>query len=452
MERWDVVVVGARCAGAALSIRLARRGARVIMVERDALGSDMPMSTHLVHPPGMDELDALGVGASLCVGAPAIRKSGLVADDAKLVTHYPGDRAAYCIRRHRLDGQLQRAALNAGAELLDRTRVVDLVREGPRVQGVVIERDGVQRELRATWVVGADGAHSTVAKLTGVEEYLTVDSPRGGYWFYWPKTRAWDEGAHADHDSLIAYEGSDLRYAFPTDDEQLLLVGAPSAEVARSWGRDYKARYIDFMRASPHTAALVENNAPLGKGIGLLKARFFYRRPIGEGFALVGDAGHTKDFSTGQGISEALLSAHALSDAISVGTPAAMFDFWRERDLTSLPYYFDANRLGALDVNDAMFRLVLAKLAADPKKAGRIGEAMDRRRNPAELTSMPELLGWVFGAVLRGRFDVLRGFMKAGGEIAKDQRAFRERKRAFTAKFDRPALPSAPAPGTVAPA
>ena len=58
----DVVIVGGRCAGAALATYLARDGASVVVLERDARGTDQVLSTHTIHPPGMDVLDELGVG------------------------------------------------------------------------------------------------------------------------------------------------------------------------------------------------------------------------------------------------------------------------------------------------------------------------------------------------------------------------------------------------------
>ncbi|MBW3565698.1 MAG: FAD-dependent monooxygenase [Acidobacteria bacterium] len=59
---YDVVIVGARCAGAALATFLARSGVRVLVVDRNPLPSDQVLSTHTIHPPGVDILDDLGVG------------------------------------------------------------------------------------------------------------------------------------------------------------------------------------------------------------------------------------------------------------------------------------------------------------------------------------------------------------------------------------------------------
>ena len=64
----DVIVVGARCAGAALATFLARRGVDVLLLERSSAGSEQVLSTHLVHPAGMKVLDELGVGDAVRAG------------------------------------------------------------------------------------------------------------------------------------------------------------------------------------------------------------------------------------------------------------------------------------------------------------------------------------------------------------------------------------------------
>src|SRR5215217_1949330 len=58
-ETFDAIVVGARVAGASLSIRLARAGWRVALVDKATFPSDT-LSTHIVFPDGIAELDDLG--------------------------------------------------------------------------------------------------------------------------------------------------------------------------------------------------------------------------------------------------------------------------------------------------------------------------------------------------------------------------------------------------------
>jgi len=187
----DVLIVGARCAGSALAAFVARSGASVLVVDRDPLPSDVVLSTHTIHPPATDVLDELGVGDAMRSVAPPTHGMRLRKDRALVDIAYADGRAEYCPRRERLDGLLQNAARAAGATVLDRTRVQELVWEGKRVAGVrTIGPDG-SKELRARLVVGADGRHSTVARLVAAEEYLGYDAPRAMYWGYWDAPEVW---------------------------------------------------------------------------------------------------------------------------------------------------------------------------------------------------------------------------------------------------------------------
>ena len=71
-DRYDVVVVGARCAGSPTAMLLARKGYRVLVVDRATFPSDT-LSTHLVHHPGMAALDRWGLAERLiATGCPPI--------------------------------------------------------------------------------------------------------------------------------------------------------------------------------------------------------------------------------------------------------------------------------------------------------------------------------------------------------------------------------------------
>src|SRR5258707_3884300 len=117
MAKYDVVVVGARCSGAALGTHLGRAGVRTLVVDSAELPSDHVLSTHFIHPPGMDSLNALGVGNKVREAAPPSRTLSTNCDDAVVLGDYPDGRAAFCIRRSKLDAWLQDAATQAGAEL-----------------------------------------------------------------------------------------------------------------------------------------------------------------------------------------------------------------------------------------------------------------------------------------------------------------------------------------------
>src|SRR5271156_5390062 len=102
-SHWDVIIVGARCAGGALGALLAKQGVRTLIVEASPRGTDMPMSTHLVQPPGMDALDRIGVGDKVRAVTPASPRFRFALDDASTLVTATEGRAAYCVRRSVID-------------------------------------------------------------------------------------------------------------------------------------------------------------------------------------------------------------------------------------------------------------------------------------------------------------------------------------------------------------
>ena len=53
---YDAIVVGARCAGAPTAMLLARRGYRVLLLDRAGFPSDA-LSVHYIHQPGVARLE-----------------------------------------------------------------------------------------------------------------------------------------------------------------------------------------------------------------------------------------------------------------------------------------------------------------------------------------------------------------------------------------------------------
>src|SRR4051794_19772490 len=160
---YDVIVIGARCAGSPTAMLLARKGYRVLLVDKAMFPSDT-MSTHLVHPPGvaalarwglLDRLEATGCPPvetySFDFGPLTISGSPRPVDD---IAH------AYCPRRTVLDGLLVDAAVQAGAELREGFAVEELLTSGGSVTGIRGHRKGgAQISERARVVIGADGKH-----------------------------------------------------------------------------------------------------------------------------------------------------------------------------------------------------------------------------------------------------------------------------------------------------
>ncbi len=419
--QYDCVVVGARCAGAPLARFLGRAGKRVLVVDAAALPKDQPMSTHFIQPYGMRILDELGLGDRVREIAPPVTAFVNGVGDHVVNLTFPV--GGSCPRRTDLDALLLDGAREVGVEVRVRCRVVDLVREGDRVCGVVVDEDGQRSEIRATVVVGADGRHSTIAELTGAEEYYGYDGPRCAYWAYWPRPADYDTSPRYNGAAMIVHTEDDARFVFPVNRDQLIAgITFPNTDDVAAWKQDPEGALAKALRAHPLTARLVEM-PPLSKAIGLTKARFFFRRAAGPGWALVGDSGLFKDPTPGLGISDAFRDARALAAAILEGGDAALEKYWRQRDVDSVELFHFARDLGAIDYNNALNQVVFSKCQDDAALQQRFIDVVERKRSPYQAFTVGEILRWTFGAMLRGRFDVVKPFLRAGkvaGHVKKE--------------------------------
>src|SRR5258707_3367831 len=114
----DVIVVGARCAGSPTAMLLARKGYRVLVVDRATFPSDT-VSTHVLHPLGVAALERWGLLQRLiATGCPPIHTYTFDFGPFTLQGS-PGTKdspVAYCPRRTILDKMLVNAAAEAGVE------------------------------------------------------------------------------------------------------------------------------------------------------------------------------------------------------------------------------------------------------------------------------------------------------------------------------------------------
>src|SRR5687768_9718035 len=226
---YDVIVVGARCAGSPTAMLLARKGYKVLVVDRASFPSDT-VSTHLVHPPGVDALQRWGLLDRLvATGCPPVHTYAF--DMGPFwITGTPGtgietSAVSYAPRRTVLDKLLVDAAADAGAEVREGFVVDEIVMDEGRVVGIRgHERAGAPVTLRARVVVGADGFHSLVAKAVSAPPYNEKPPIMAGYYTYW-------SGLPMDG-RFETYEGPRRAFAaWPTNDNlTLVIAGWPMEE------------------------------------------------------------------------------------------------------------------------------------------------------------------------------------------------------------------------------
>jgi menaquinone-9 beta-reductase len=421
--RFDVIIVGARCAGASLACFLARAGAKVLILDKDPLPSEQVISTHTIHPPGLDVLDEIGVGEEVRAFANPARVVRLQKDDPFVDFEIPEGRFECCPRRKRLDGLLQQSALDAGADLRDRVVLRDLLWNQDRVTGVRVVSGGTEYQASAPLVVGADGRHSTLARLVGAEEYYAYDAPRAMYWGYWPAPDFWKKDPAYPFDMYIGNIAGAVRVVFQTDNGRLLIGSLPPVRETIRWrGNPLKTLQADLAR-HPLLGRLVVDRQPDEPVRGTIKERYFFRRATGPGWVLVGDAGIHKEFILGDGITEALIQARSLAEVIAEGSEPALTTWWRQRDVDALPLYFFGQDEGADAGPNELQRTVFSRLSSVPSLKARLPLIFDRKCSPYEVFPFPWILRRTLSAAFTGKHRVIKDFLemgKRGSQVKKE--------------------------------
>ena len=328
---YDAIIVGARAAGAATALQLARAGLRVLVIDKGREGSDA-LSTHALMRGGVMRLAQWGVlGPIQLAGAPPIRTTTFhYGDDTLAIPIKPRDGvdALYAPRRTLLDPTLVAAARAAGAEVVWGVRVADLVVDGAgRVRGVAIaEPDGMIAKTTARIVIGADGLHSSVARMVHAPVEHAGHHATATIYRYVPDLGL--DGYHW-HYRLGVSAGT-----IPTDGGlTVVFVALPHDRYERERPDGLEPMFRRALtEAAPELAALMApalHSSPLRAFPG---ERGFLRRPFGPGWALVGDAGAFRDPLTSHGITEALRDAGWLARAVIRGTESALAEFQTARD------------------------------------------------------------------------------------------------------------------------
>jgi flavin-dependent dehydrogenase len=375
---YDAIVVGARCAGSSTAMLLARKGYRVLIVDRATFPSDT-ISTHIIWPPGVSFLKRSNLLDELIdSNCPAIRQVSFDVGPFALSGSLPpvdGTFETYAPRRKVLDKVLVDAAVESGAELREAFTVTELVTDGHVVTGIRgTTKDGTTVAETAKIVIGADGVHSIVAKGVNAPEYNVKPRLACWYYTYWSGVPTTGVTFYSRTDRAIG--------VIPTNDGLVCIPIGWAQNEFDQYRADIEGNYMRSLEISPDLAERVHKGKREERFYGTGDVPNFFRKPYGPGWALVGDAGYHKDPITAQGISDAFSSAELLSQAIDEGLSGrrpvdeAMADYQRRRDERVTPMYEFTCQLATLAPPAPAMQQLFSALRTNQEETDRFLGAM----------------------------------------------------------------------------
>lgn len=363
--RCDVVVVGARAAGAATAMLLARAGLSVVVLDRERAGADT-LSTHALMRGAVVQLARWGLlERVVAAGTPAVRETTFHYSDGDVcvpIKPAAGVDALYAPRRTVLDPILAQAAAAAGATVRHGTTMLGLRQDRDRVTGVELrDRTGSVESITARLVIGADGRRSSVARLV---EAPTTHRARHTSSFTYGYFRGLETRGYE-----WAYRPGATAGFIPTNDGlTCVFAGDRPSRIGRGG-------------ASVLRAVVARASAGMGErlreaGVLVSPVRTFtgqpghLRRPWGPGWALVGDAGSWKDPISAHGLTDALRDAELLARAavreLGDGADAeeAHQEYESTRDRLTVPILRDSDEIAAMRWDDDRIVQLLRSLNA----------------------------------------------------------------------------------------
>ena len=345
----DVLIVGAGPAGSALARALARAGRDVLLVEARRHPRTKTCAEY-ASPRIVDELRRLEIpAADWQQSAVPLRGMQIIAGDDQFRLRYAdraGERTAWGLDRPGFDALLAGAAGESGATVAERTAFQrPLVVDG-RVTGAVLRDAHGVHEIRARWLVGADGARSRLARSLGVSR--PVLAPRR-------------LGLIARYDGLTELDGHGEIHVgrgfyvglAPVPNGQLnvgMALPLPRNGNARL---PAEQRFESAIAALPAVAARLRASRRLTPIHGAAPIGHRVTHTAGPGWLLIGDAAGFIDPFTGEGIYRALRSARLAAEALA------------GPDVSVADRYLAARR-AAFASKDALTWLIQGMLAVPP--------------------------------------------------------------------------------------
>jgi 2-polyprenyl-6-methoxyphenol hydroxylase-like FAD-dependent oxidoreductase len=223
-----------------------------------------------------------------------------------------------------------------------------------------------------------------MARLLGAAEYARTPARRVFTWGYY-------EGVPADNSVWLGRVGDPAFLASPTDGGLFLAAVAPPVERRDELREDRDRHFEEGLAHWPELRDHIGGAKRVGPVRMMSRLDGFFRESAGPGWALVGDAGHFKDPTPGQGIADALRQAVALSEAIeralggSEDPDRVLREWWEWRDLDAWEMYWFAQDMARPNRAPLLTRVVEERFAAEPELVEGLLRVLNHEVPPSKL-------------------------------------------------------------------
>jgi len=359
----DVLVVGGGPAGLALAIAARQKGMQVVVADGATPPIDKTCGEGMM-PETQAALRSLGVQLDPCDG---FRFKGLrfVQEGASVCAKFPQG-LGLGLARPLLHARMIARAEECGVQLLWKTPVTAMDTQGVQARG---------RNMRARWIVGADGLASRVRRWGGLERAHSSTLRFANRRHY--RITPWSD--------FVEIHWGERAQAYVTplapDEISVVVIGERSKD----------AEFADALNTLPELRARLMGAELNGKERGAVTSSRSLKDVQRRNVALLGDASGSVDAITGEGLRLAFRQAFALADAIEAGS---LEKYQQEhRELEKRPLLM-AKLMVHLGGHRLLRRRVIQSFAKKPELFGKVLAFHVGEGTPAELLSTGAALGW----------------------------------------------------------
>jgi flavin-dependent dehydrogenase len=291
LKSTDVFVIGGGPAGLAAAIAARKQGFRVVVADGTQPPIDKACGEALM-PDAIAALEHLGVEVSGDDGS-LIRGVRFLSSGPPAEAAFPSGCRGLSVRRTALHSILIERAAELGVELLWQSVVTGISSNEVRLGN---------RDVRTSWIIGADGSNSRIRKWARLEPHSRTD-------YRYSFRRHYRVAPWTDRMEIYWGEHSQGYMTAVSGEEVCVAVASRRPEL----------RLEESLVEFPELKARLRGAEPTSSERGALTANRRLKRVWRGNVALIGDASGTVDAITGQGLGLAFSQAAILADGLRRG-------------------------------------------------------------------------------------------------------------------------------------